>query len=217
MDDIGGVWRTIGGRRIFIKDSQDLKTAMKESGKFINRNLYVNSNGNFKKSTQDIIDGTKQIVSSTLAKRTKGIKVERIQKEYSYFNQKENKICLGINADEYSLIHEVGHKLHSVLTKDELDEYNKIIKTKFKKYTKKDFKKVSRKTGTYWLLKDSSDFVSKYQTRVYSGGLSFIFNRVNTSYALEYLSEGLMYYYKNPSLLKSKDLELYKFIEKVIK
>lgn len=33
-DDIGGVWRTVGGRRIFIKDGQDLATAMKESGKF---------------------------------------------------------------------------------------------------------------------------------------------------------------------------------------
>lgn len=33
-DDIGGVWRTIGGRRVFIKDGQDLASAMKESGKF---------------------------------------------------------------------------------------------------------------------------------------------------------------------------------------
>ena len=33
-EDIGGVWRTIGGRRVFIKDGQDLATAMKESGKF---------------------------------------------------------------------------------------------------------------------------------------------------------------------------------------
>lgn len=32
--DIGGVWRTIGGRRIFIKDGEDLETAMKNSGKF---------------------------------------------------------------------------------------------------------------------------------------------------------------------------------------
>lgn len=29
-----GVWRTVGGRRIFIKDGEDLSTAMKESGKF---------------------------------------------------------------------------------------------------------------------------------------------------------------------------------------
>lgn len=32
--DLGGVWRTVGGRRIFIKDGQDLASAMKESGKF---------------------------------------------------------------------------------------------------------------------------------------------------------------------------------------
>lgn len=35
-DDIGGVWRTISGRRVFIKDGQDLATAMRESGKFKN-------------------------------------------------------------------------------------------------------------------------------------------------------------------------------------
>ena len=31
-----GVWRTVGGRRIFIKDGEDLATAMKRSGKFKN-------------------------------------------------------------------------------------------------------------------------------------------------------------------------------------
>lgn len=34
MTVIGGVWRTVGGRRIFIKDGQDLSSAMKASGKF---------------------------------------------------------------------------------------------------------------------------------------------------------------------------------------
>lgn len=33
-DDIGGVWRTIGRRRVFIKTGQTLSSAMKESGKF---------------------------------------------------------------------------------------------------------------------------------------------------------------------------------------
>lgn len=32
--DLDGVWRTIGGRKIFIKNGQDLPSAMKESGKF---------------------------------------------------------------------------------------------------------------------------------------------------------------------------------------
>jgi len=35
-DDIGGVWRTIGGRRVFIKNGQSLSEAMIESGKFKN-------------------------------------------------------------------------------------------------------------------------------------------------------------------------------------
>jgi len=33
-NDDKGVWRTIGGRRIFIADGEDLETAMKKSGKF---------------------------------------------------------------------------------------------------------------------------------------------------------------------------------------
>ena len=37
MSDLGGVWRTVGGRKIFIKDGEDLATAMKKSGKFKNK------------------------------------------------------------------------------------------------------------------------------------------------------------------------------------
>lgn len=34
MSDTGGVWRTVGGRRIFIADGEDIRTAMAKSGKF---------------------------------------------------------------------------------------------------------------------------------------------------------------------------------------
>lgn len=34
MADAGGVWRTISGRRVFIRDGQSLSDAMRESGKF---------------------------------------------------------------------------------------------------------------------------------------------------------------------------------------
>jgi len=33
-DEQNGVWRTVGGRRVFIKDGQSLSDAMRESGKF---------------------------------------------------------------------------------------------------------------------------------------------------------------------------------------
>lgn len=42
-DDIGGVWRTVGGRHIFIKDGQDLASAMKESGKFKKQKITTDS------------------------------------------------------------------------------------------------------------------------------------------------------------------------------
>ena len=38
-----GVWRTVGGRRIFIKEGQDLASAMKESGKFENKQSKINN------------------------------------------------------------------------------------------------------------------------------------------------------------------------------
>ena len=44
-----GVWRTVGGRRIFIKEGQDLETAMKESGKFKKE---------AEKSIEDIVSNT---------------------------------------------------------------------------------------------------------------------------------------------------------------
>lgn len=63
-----GVWRTVGGRRIFIEDGEDLETAMKKSGKFklykseekkhdkkINYNLTEN-NEKFNKTVKENID-----------------------------------------------------------------------------------------------------------------------------------------------------------------
>lgn len=143
--------------------------------------------------------------------------MEELIKKYSYYKPSSNEIKLGNNADEYTLIHELGHKLTEKFTKEEKTEYNKLVKNKFSSYKKSDFKRVKGSSGEYWVLKDASKFVSTYQTRIYDSKLSFVFNKVNTYLALEYISEGLKYYYKNPTLLKTKDKELYDFIDGVVK
>ena len=51
--DIGGVWRTVGGRKIFIKDGEDLETAMKKSGKF--KNLKKKDEDEEKSSPRDAV------------------------------------------------------------------------------------------------------------------------------------------------------------------
>lgn len=46
MSEIGGIWRTIGGRRVFIKDGQGLKEAMIESRKFKKNNFFSDNRTN---------------------------------------------------------------------------------------------------------------------------------------------------------------------------
>lgn len=175
------------------------------------------TNRTIKKDTKSIINDTRNLVSNRLQTRTKGVKINRVDKEYSCYEPGTNKIKLGNRADEYTLIHELGHKLTETFTRREKKEYNKLVKEKFSDYKKSDFKKVKGASGEYWILKDASKFVSTYQTRIYDSKFSFTFDKVNTHLALEYISEGLKCYYKNPKLLKQKDKKLYEFIDKVIK
>ena len=60
MED--GVWRTVSGRRIFIKDGQSLTDAMKESGKFKGNNSQLNNRKNlvdyFKEQTNIDLEKT---------------------------------------------------------------------------------------------------------------------------------------------------------------
>ena len=60
-DSENGIWRTIGGRRVFIRKGQDLSSAMKESGKFNNMRKDVANNDEYElykraKENPDSID-----------------------------------------------------------------------------------------------------------------------------------------------------------------
>lgn len=81
MSDIGGVWRTVGGRRIFIKDGEDLAVAMKNSGKFEKKDKY-------KKETQEIMDDIKYLDSEE-----EGFEeaLEEIKERYNNLREKEGK------------------------------------------------------------------------------------------------------------------------------
>lgn len=71
-DDIGGVWRTIGGRRVFIKTGQSLSDAMKESGKF-----------NKKKNLSE--EEKSELINETMNKRQAII--EKLDKETEDLNE----------------------------------------------------------------------------------------------------------------------------------
>lgn len=65
MKNEDGIWRTIGGRRIFIKEGQDLATAMRDSGKF---KLKGNSKKKISKATQENEKGQK--INETMTRRS---------------------------------------------------------------------------------------------------------------------------------------------------
>ena len=55
FDNDDGVWRTIGGRRVFIRNGQDLASAMKESGKFkpkYDKKMFANDENYMKESEE---------------------------------------------------------------------------------------------------------------------------------------------------------------------
>ena len=59
-DDGDGVWRTVGGRRIFIKTGQSLPDAMKQSGKFVSAKGKKNiNNGQLGKEYRDKLENLK--------------------------------------------------------------------------------------------------------------------------------------------------------------
>ncbi len=69
--DLGGVWRTIGGRRVFIKDGEDLATAMKKSGKFNqnkNNSDLKNSNASQKEEKIKELEKKKEEAQGIFAK-----------------------------------------------------------------------------------------------------------------------------------------------------
>lgn len=83
-----GVWRTIGGRRVFIKEGQDLASAMKESGKFKSA-----SKGTAKKeSTQSVTDEELKAKYDELRKDRKGL-VYNLEEGYLKDLSNEEKLA----------------------------------------------------------------------------------------------------------------------------
>lgn len=136
--------------------------------------------------------------------------------DVNYYQPLFKTIHFKNNADIYTHAHELAHYLEDKLNIYQDKRFKMIFKNKFAKYTKADYQFVkSEKTGNYYVLKDSSEFVSRYQTRIYTRGKSFIKNKPNLNNVHEYFSMGVEFYFKDKELLKSVDNELYNYIKEL--
>lgn len=73
-----GVWRTIGGRRVFIRTGQSLSDAMRESGKFKTKSGKVKKEDSSKEAKEENIDKEEKNLSR--AEKNKGL-YEQLEKE----------------------------------------------------------------------------------------------------------------------------------------
>ncbi len=80
MDDSSGIWRTVGGRRIFIKDGEDLASAMKNSGKFESS-----------KTRLDVLKHRRALNSLAVGRKDKE-EIERLDKEIEEEKEKLEKL-----------------------------------------------------------------------------------------------------------------------------
>lgn len=85
MED--GVWRTISGRRVFIKKGQSLTDAMRESGKFNNSNFRFNNRANLVKYIKEQININleKAITENQFAPR-RGLNIDSRKLTINEFN-----------------------------------------------------------------------------------------------------------------------------------
>ena len=133
-NDIGGVWRTIGGRRVFIKDGQSLADAMKESGKF-------KSAKKFSKREELKKDIAHQVTEA----------LRNTEKEYGELSKK-------MQADDYYYKPEDDRKLKELRAKadserarqgiDTQEKYDKLMSEENKRMTKEDaYRQAAKELG----------------------------------------------------------------------
>lgn len=124
-NDIGGVWRTVGGRRIFIKDGQDLSTAMRESGKFQRSDMDYNKGINDIKQQMDELE--KQMDGKPFLEKVKYMK---------QFNELQKKLT-EIEDEKYKRkVYEQikKEKENATQNKEKIEQQKKEIEQKEKKY-----------------------------------------------------------------------------------
>ncbi len=124
MDNIGGVWRTVGGRRIFIKDGQDLASAMKESGKFSNKQIEDK-----KDKTPSILNNRKNLVE--YVKQQIDIDLEKVATENQFAPRR------GLNIDSSKMTINELNNVKDIMIKKDIRMESNGIKDYFIYYEKK--------------------------------------------------------------------------------
>lgn len=128
------------------------------------------------------------------------------------------KLILDPDKMDGSIIHEFGHVLADAYDLYNDKEFIDILSDGLNlddSYDIKSFYFEDEKIWLYWL--PNPKFISEYQGRVYVDidNMSYS-DPINPRTLMEYISVGFDTFFKNPELLKKKDLKLYNYLERMM-
>ncbi len=128
------------------------------------------------------------------------------------------KLILDPDKMDGSIIHEFGHVLADAYDLYNDKEFIDILSDGLNlddSYDIKSFYFEDEKIWLYWL--PNPKFISEYQGRVYVDidNMSYS-DPINPRTLMEYISVGFDTFFKDPELLKKKDLKLYNYLERMM-
>ncbi len=138
---------------------------------------------------------------------------------YCSYDATNKKIILDPDKMNGSIIHEYGHVLADAYNLYEDDEFLQILKSKFDSlnWGETVYAKHPNENGYVFFLK-SDKLMNEYQGRIYADFIDIDYSAsIPLKSFQEYFSVGFDTYFKNPNLLKNKDPELFKYIERMLK
>lgn len=137
----------------------------------------------------------------------------------------DGKLYLLSDATEEEIIHEIGHILEEKLDIKNDNKYQEILKKGIENIdlTNNCIGEIKGyDPDKYEFLLTGNKFISDYQRRVYNididkeSRINYTNYEFNYNVLRDYLPEGLRAYFSDKQLLKTKDFELYKYIEEVL-
>ena len=164
-----GVWRTVGGRRIFIKDGEDLETAMKKSGKFKNKEY----KSNIESKDNELNDKNNDSNNSKYQKEIDNLKKELEEKGFKFedgFPQKCNKEFIAIQLNELKNIVDNDKTMGKYLKDNPLtikEELYSLADASYAHLPSEGFNEHSLRFGVFKLRNDSEKInanIDKYRS-----------------------------------------------------
>lgn len=137
----------------------------------------------------------------------------------------DGKLYLLSDATEEEITHEIGHILEEKLNIKNDNKYQEILKRGIENIdiTNNCIGEIKGyDSNKYEFLLTGDKFISDYQRRIYNididkePRINYTNYEFNYNVLRDYFPEGLMAYFNDKQLLKTKDYELYKYIEEVL-